>query len=195
MAARLTSVDELKTELRIPAAETAYDSLFGDLIEEVSRECEEHCDRVFTEADYENEQHRGGVDSIVVRNWPITDPDNVTVEVTGLLDSEITEEFDADDFIVQAETGIIRLKGGLRFPSGPRGTVLVSYSGGYPEIGTTLSAEDTTRKADVPASLSRSVRELCVAVWKKRQDAITAEDLEKARAAARRQWSAFGFSL
>lgn len=182
MAERLCSVDELKSFLRIPAAETALDAELGTIVEEVSDLCNKFCGRLFTEDDYTDEQHPGGSDVAVLKNWPVDPDSTVTVkEFSGLTSTTVL----ASNYDVNYSVGIIKLRSG-RFRSGP-GAVLVSYTAGYAENAGT----GTAAKVDVPPSLSRSIRELAAATYRKQRGALELEELEKERTYAKRIWAGY----
>jgi len=182
MAERLCSVDELKSYLRIPAAETALNTELATIVEEVSGQCALFCGRLFTEDDFADEKHVGGSDVAVLKNWPVDSASAFTVkETSGLTTTTVL----ATNYDVNYSAGIVKLRSG-RFRSGP-GAVLVSYTGGYAASAGT----GTAAKTDVPASLSRSIRELAAATYRKQQGVLTAEELEKERTYAKRIWSGY----
>lgn len=183
MAERLCSVDELKSFLRIPAAETALNAELGRIIEEVSNQCAQFCGRTFTEDDFTDEKHSGGGRAVVLNNWPV-DPDSaVTLKET---DGQTQTTLQALAYDVNYDAGIVKLRGAARFRSGP-GAVLASYTAGYPETAGT----GTAAKVDVPAALSRSIRELAAATYRKQQGALSLEDLEKERGYAQCIWAGY----
>jgi hypothetical protein len=182
MAERLCSVDELKSYLRIPAAETALNTELGIIVEEVSDQCAKFCGRTFTENDFADEKHPGGSDVAVLKNWPVDSASAFTVEETdGITPVTVL----ATNYDVNYSAGIVKLRSG-KFRSGP-GAVLVSYTAGYAETAGT----GTAAKVDVPASLSRSIRELAAATYRKQQGALGLEELEKERTYAKRIWSGY----
>ncbi len=183
---RLASVDELKAVLRIPLSESSLDVQLGDLLDEVGDECERITGRTFTEGTFTDEPHPGGCDSIVLKNRPVsTSPAPVVSEVDAFGSTSV---LDANEYLVDYAFGIIRLRPGRRFVSGPVGTVLVTYDAGYAASGT-----GNTAKIAVPPSLSRSAKDLAAARFLKDRGAMEQKDLDAAEERARRFWAGFGY--
>lgn len=171
MAARLTSLNELKGALLISTVETSLDVELTRVIEETSAECEGYTSRVFAYDDYANETHRGGGDTILTKQTPVDSAASFQLKANGATGT--LSVYDAADYVVDYELGIVRLKGGLKFPTGVDGAA-VSYAAGYVETTT----PDGDVKVNVPGDLSRSVRQLCVARYRYQLGSISIEDLD-----------------
>lgn len=182
MAVRLTSVDELKTLLRIPAAETGLDVRLAALIEEVGDECERWTSRTFTKQGYANEAYRGGGGVVVLRQRPIDS--GATLQVKSVSGAGTTI-FDPADYATDYDRGIIRLLGGLTFSAESNGAQ-ITYTAGYVSQGTT-----TAQKIAVPGDLSRSVRKIAASIYYKEAGIFTEKMLSESRDAAKSIWSTY----
>jgi uncharacterized phiE125 gp8 family phage protein len=184
--ARLTSVDDLKTYLRIPATETSRDDLLATIVEEATSDFEGETDRTVAKQAYSNEAHEGGGSKIVLKNYPVDTAETFQLKDFNA-DTQTTTIYDSSDYVVDADTGIVTLLGGLTFSPGPNGAQ-ASYNAGYAQTGTAGATDEAT---DVPATLSRSVKVLCAARFKFQQGAITRDELDKEEAAASKIWAGF----
>lgn len=184
MAPRLTSVDALKTFLRIASAETALDSILATVIEAVSDDCERFCVRSFTKTAYSNEVHPGGSDSVVLNQYPVNTAeifqlknyDDQTLETTIAATSEYT---------LDAEKGIVKLLAGLSFSRGAS-AIQVTYNAGY-----ATSGSGTSLKVAVPVGLEESIKRLAKARFLNQQGSVTEDELAVAEKAAREAWSSY----
>jgi hypothetical protein len=182
MAVRLTSVDELKILLRVPAAETGLDVRLATIIEEVSDECERWTSRKFTSTGYSNEVYPGGAAIVVLRQRPV-DP-NSTFQVKDVSSSQ-TIIFDPSDYSADYDRGIVRLLGGLTFNSASN-AAQVTYTAGYVSSGAS-----TAQKITVPGDLSRSVRKLAAAIYYNEAGIIDTKTLEEVRTDVKCIWSTY----
>lgn len=183
MAVRLTSVDELKDFLRIPAAETGQDARLAVVIEDVSSECEAFTARTFTKQGYSNEPHFGGRSSVVLNNYPVDSAASFQVKSFDSWGSLTI--VDPSDYIVDYNLGIVRLLGGLIFGTGANGAQ-VSYTAGYVSVGAS-----TAQKLDVPGAVSRAARILCAAMYRHQAGIIDTKELCAVTEEAQKQWSSF----
>ena len=184
MAVRLSSVDDLKVLLRVPAADTTLDARLGTIVEEISAECESWTGRSYTYQGYANEPYRGGVGIVVLRQRPV---DSTAALQVKSVTSTTTVIYDPTDYSVDYVRGIIRLRGGLLFSAGPDGAQ-VTYSAGYASTGT-----GTAQKITVPGDLSRAVRKLAGATYYHEAGIIDQKALQEIRDDVRKIWSAYMF--
>src|SRR4051812_25613566 len=147
--------------MSISVTETALDAELGRVIEQISAECEAATSRSFTKTGFANQAYYGGRSTIVLKGYPVDTAATFQLKQTDPAGN--VSIYDPADYVLDAETGIVRLLGGLVFPSGPNGA-LVTYTGpNYDPITTT--AADT--KVDVPSDLSGSVADLTKAKCEK----------------------------
>jgi len=182
MSVRLSSLTDLKSELRIPAAETAYDTILASKLEATGADCEAFCQRSFTYASYSSEKHHGGCSTVVIKNPPI-DSGASFVLIDYESASALQTTISSLDYYVDCDSGVVTLLAGGRFSDGPN-AAQVTYVGGYASTGT-----GDTQKVVVPDDLAASVKELAAARFRKQQGAISAADLEAEEKRARAVWS------
>jgi len=128
--ANLVTIERVKTYLEIANTETAQDVLLQDLIARLGAWAERYCDRSFAKATYTEQRDGDGMDTLLVRQWPL-------VSVTSLYDDPLRvfgagTQIAASDFAVYANQGMIRLDG-LVFSVGIQ-NVQVTYEAGYADI-------------------------------------------------------------
>lgn len=118
----LVDLDEAKDWLKLTGADD--DDFLQRAINDWSDAIETCCNRVFKSAEYTDEVHDGGKLSILLRNFPVTEVTSITIDGAAL---------GTDDYTTDLASGIIRPAYGKRF-SGGKGSVLVTYTGGYETI-------------------------------------------------------------
>lgn len=184
MSLQLCSLNELKNYLRFPLAETSQDALLLQQIYEASSECETVCDRSFTYASLVDDIYDGhGGENLVLDNWPVDPSANFIFQYLSAWDQIMT--YDAGDYIVQYDRGIIKLLGGLRFPK-RRGGVQATYSYGYQPSGPDPTSADY--KIVTTDDLARKVKEYAGVLYKGQQGAIEQKELEAAKELIEKSW-------
>jgi len=121
----LCSIDDVRSYLGIAGA--GHDEAIGMLIAAASEAIENYCRRRFAEQDYVEYHGGGGHQRVVLRHRPV-------IAVSGVWDDLAREfgeasEIEPDEYVVDAERGIIALKVGV-FSDGHL-NVKVAYSAGY----------------------------------------------------------------
>jgi uncharacterized phiE125 gp8 family phage protein len=177
----LCSLNELKANLRIPTAETILDTALNLLITQATSSVERLAERTFESTGYSNEVYAGnGLTSVLLRNYPVSDS-----EIFQLKDYTVDQGLvvlDPNDYAVDFDKGIVRLRGGLSFAPGPD-SVRVTYTAGYALTGT---SDD--EKVGVPDDLSSSVSDYCKNRYNHRAGAISTDDWKEAQVEAQKIW-------
>lgn len=194
MSTRLASLNQVKTFLRIPLAETGLDSVLGTLLEAVSNDCELYCGRTFAQQTVVDEAYDGGGEAFCVKNFPV-DPDaDFILKTTGFyttIESGFYTTVNLLDtqFVVDYPSGIVSLQAGLKFPS-TKNSIFASYTGGYAVTGD-LAAPGATTKVNVPDTLSQAVCFLTASRFRFQQNSIDVDTLNKHEEYAHNKWAPF----
>jgi uncharacterized phiE125 gp8 family phage protein len=124
----LCTRDNVKSYLGLSG--TAYDAVIDLLIPAASEAIEKFCGRRFGQASYTEYRDGEAADRVVLRERPVTlvtavwdDPDR---------DFDDDSRLDADEYVLEPESGIVRLRYGS-FADGVR-NVKVQYTAGYSAI-------------------------------------------------------------
>lgn len=123
----ITFLADIENYLRLPAGtETAFLTKLGQA---TSNDVEELCERSFCDATHTDEKYNGGVKKIVLKNYPLTDPDNIVVKVDG-------STLDSSAYYVYADEGIIEFSSTLSaaYPQ----IVEITYKAGYATVPLSL---------------------------------------------------------
>jgi len=123
-SANLCTRDSVKTHLGLSGS--TYDNVLDALIPAASEAIENACGRRFAQAAYTEYRDGEGLDRVVLRRRPVT-------EIAGVWDDPSrtfgdATKLDADEFVLDGERGIVRLRAGT-FSEGVR-NVKVSYTAG-----------------------------------------------------------------
>ena len=125
----LTTTDKVKSYLGITS--TDYDTVLGELVDNVDSFIKHFIERDFSNAEY-TEYHDGGVKEIFIKEYPIDDTATITVYYNGNVQSDPNwNEIDASNYTVYYDEGVVRHAG--KFPAGKRNIKIV-YTGGYSTI-------------------------------------------------------------
>jgi hypothetical protein len=119
----LTSLDAVKSYLKINISETTDDDLLSSLIEACSNVIENYCNRKFGIEEYEEEYDGVGKPFIILHNYPV----NSIISV--MIDGEIVEPI---EYKIRKNNGMLFRKSGI-WPHGIM-NIKVTYSSGTDEI-------------------------------------------------------------
>ena len=103
----LVTLDDVKSFLGITGS--GSDALLTMLINMVTEHIETRCGRRFADTTYTEEEYSGiGVKTLLLDEFPITSTETFKLEKNGASDNtDDWEEIDADEYWVDADTGII----------------------------------------------------------------------------------------
>lgn len=184
MSVSLCSVNDMKSALRIPQAETSQDVVLGGFINNASARCQRVCDRIFTYATYTGDLYDGGGrTTISLRQWPVDSGATFTLQYMNAFTQ--IQQYDVSDYIVLWDRGIVELLSGLRFPKGP-GSVISTFSAGYQPTGTGNDAQ-----VGVPDDLSDQVKDYAVILYQAQQGVLLRKDAEAAKVDVEMLWRAY----
>jgi hypothetical protein len=133
----LTSLEAVKSYLKIPSDQTVDDDRITILINACSSAIENYCQRSFKTQTYTDEEYDGNnYKYINLLNYPVVSVDSVTVNDTVLTTDQYTVK-KRSGILVRKYTGIdVDYYYRWRFAFWPigDGNVLVTYTAGYDEI-------------------------------------------------------------
>jgi hypothetical protein len=131
--ADLTTLAAFKVYFGIPSADTSRDTKISQLVTAASRAIERFCGRTFNSTPYADDRYNGDFQpTLQLRQYPVIVPPAVVLYDDPERAFTSDTVVDAEDYYVEAETGIIRLDG-LLFSRGI-GNVKVVYTAGYATI-------------------------------------------------------------
>ena len=160
MAIKLVSVANVRAYLNFSS--TNQDTLLGELIEQVSEDIQNYCDRTFTAATNELEYPVGGGQYLSLKRFPITTITHIRYNVDSDF-SDSADDISSDDYKYAAslkDQGLVFYKrsklniqlsnmtyaSGYVWPNDPD-SLQVKYTGGY---------SDTAGVLDVPSDLKKA---------------------------------------
>jgi hypothetical protein len=117
----LITLAEIKRWLLLSGTDTTRDDFLQEAINEWSDTIETRLGRKLLSQEHAEERHHGGKVAILLKNIPVTDISEITVDGAALGSS---------DYTYDGASGIVRMVGGNVFGGGP-GSVLVTYTGGF----------------------------------------------------------------
>jgi uncharacterized phiE125 gp8 family phage protein len=120
----LITLEEIKAFLKAPPT-SEQENILENLIEEVSAAIESYCGRSFEEAERMEYCDGSGIDVILLRHFPVSDVDSVTL--VGADGSKQT--VDADLYWLYGEAGILKIKNGTWLKGSKNYEVV--YTAGY----------------------------------------------------------------
>tara|TARA_A100001515_G_scaffold116526_1_gene98302 strand:- start:76 stop:714 length:639 start_codon:yes stop_codon:yes gene_type:complete len=162
MAIKLVSVANVRTYLNFSS--TNQDTLLGELVEQVSEDIQNYCDRLFTAATDELEYPVGGGKYLSLKRFPITTITHIRYNVDSDF-SDSADDISSDDYKYSAslkDEGLVFLKRsklkaqlnnmtystGYVWPDDPD-SLQVKYTGGYGNTAGVLNVPDDLKKACV----------------------------------------------
>ena len=162
MAIKLVSVANVRTYLNFSS--TNQDTLIGELIEQVSEDIQNYCDRLFTAATDELEYPVGGGQYLSLKRFPITTITHIRYNIDSDF-SDSADDISSDDYKYAAslkDQGLVFYKrsklkvqlsnityaSGYVWPDDPD-RLQVKYTGGYGNTAGVLNVPDDLKKACV----------------------------------------------
>tara|TARA_Y100001973_G_C5147858_1_gene306407 strand:- start:290 stop:928 length:639 start_codon:yes stop_codon:yes gene_type:complete len=162
MAIKLVSVANVRTYLNFSS--TNQDTLIGELIEQVSEDIQNYCDRLFTAATDELEYPVGGGQYLSLKRFPITTITHIRYNIDSDF-SDSADDISSDDYKYAAslkDQGLVFYKrsklkvqlsnityaSGYVWPDDPD-SLQVKYTGGYGNTAGVLNVPDDLKKACV----------------------------------------------
>lgn len=127
--AGITNLADIKNYLRITAV--TENTFLTTLGKSASNDVEELCERIFCETTHTEEKHDADTDEIILKHYPITDPDSVVVKVG-------TTTLDSSNYQIYADEGIIKFDYVL---SADPQDVKITYPAGYTDANMPLSLQ------------------------------------------------------
>ena len=162
MAIKLVSVANVRTYLNFSS--TNQDTLLGELVEQVSEDIQNYCDRTFTRGTDTLEYPIGGGKYLSLKRFPIVSIAHIRYNIDSDF-SDSTDDISSDDYKFSAslkDEGLVFLKRSkLRvqlsnrtyntnyvWPDDPD-SLQVKYTGGYGNTAGVLNVPDDLKKACV----------------------------------------------
>lgn len=160
MAIKLVSVANVRTYLNFTS--TNQDTLLGELIEQVSEDIQNYCDRIFTRGTDTLEYPIGGGQYLSLKRFPIVSIAHIRYNIDGDF-SDSADDISSDDYKYSAslkDEGLVFLKrsklrvqlsnktynSGYVWPDDPD-SLEVKYTGGYTDTAGVLDVPDDLKKA------------------------------------------------
>ena len=160
MAIKLVSVANVRTYLNFTS--TNQDTLLGELIEQVSEDIQNYCDRLFTAATDELEYPVGGGQYLSLKRFPITTITHIRYNIDSDF-SDSADDISSDDYKYAAslkDQGLVFYKrsklniqlnnmtyaSGYVWPNDPD-SLQVKYTGGYGNTAGVLDVPSDLKKA------------------------------------------------
>ena len=160
MAIKLVSVADVRTYLNFTS--TNQDTLLGELIEQVSEDIQNYCDRTFTRGTDTLEYPIGGGQYLSLKRFPIVSIAHIRYDIDGDF-SDSADDIATDDYKYSAslkDQGLVFLKrsklrvqlsnktynSGYVWPDDPD-SLEVKYTGGYTDTAGVLDVPDDLKKA------------------------------------------------
>ena len=162
MAIKLVSVADVRTYLNFTS--TNQDTLLGELIEQVSEDIQNYCDRTFTRGTDTLEYPIGGGKYLSLKRFPIVSIAHIRYNIDSDF-SDSADDISSDDYKYSAslkDEGLVFLKrsklrvqlsnktydSGYVWPDDPD-SLEVKYTGGYTDTAGVLDVPDDLKKACV----------------------------------------------
>lgn len=117
----LITLAEIKRWLKLSGEDTSRDDFLQEAINEWSDTIATRLGRVIKSQEHEDERHNGGKIAVLLKNTPVTEISEITVDGAALGSS---------DYTYDGASGIVRMVDGKAFGGGP-GSVLATYTGGF----------------------------------------------------------------
>lgn len=138
IADALTNLSDVKESMGIASSDQSWDNLICRKINQVSKQIEQYCGRVFTNTTYTQEEYNSTqVDQIVLRQRPITGTTTFLFEVRDSgLNVSSWETIDPSLYFVDSPSGIVDM---LFRATGRWNRWRFTYSAGYTTIPQDLS--------------------------------------------------------
>ena len=128
----LTTLNQAKTYLKIPLAETSQDAMVELFINAASEELERQCDRVLKKRTGIVEYRNGrGAPVLTLHEWPVVAVTEVRVDYESLFTDPATVVPSGEVAVADGDTSIMRLNS--RWPNAER-SMKVTYSAGYDPV-------------------------------------------------------------
>ena len=160
MAIKLVSVANVRTYLNFTS--TNQDTLLGELIDQVSEDIQNYCDRTFTRGTDTLEYPIGGGQYLSLKRFPIVSIAHIRYDIDGDF-SDSADDIATDDYKYSAslkDQGLVFLKrsklrvqlsnktynSGYVWPDDPD-SLEVKYTGGYTDTAGVLDVPDDLKKA------------------------------------------------